>query len=73
MMARYNRDPRWIRARYNGKCSECGAVIPKGAEAYYYPATRSILCENPCGQAGASAMRAERSMDRYGTDCALDY
>jgi len=45
-------DPRWITAQYTGKCDKAGCpvgVIPKGSRAFYYPATRALLCE-ACGK-----------------------
>jgi len=50
-MTSYKNDPRWITARYPGKCTakDCGAPIPKGASVYYYPSTKSIYCFD-CGQ-----------------------
>jgi len=45
----YKGDPRWIVARYKGKCSCCGTPILKGDKAYYYPNGKKILCASPCG------------------------
>ena len=71
---RANRDPYWLTARYTGRCAQCEATIRRGDRAFYYPAPKTLLCDGAaCGQAGANAMRAERSYDAYGTDCALDH
>jgi hypothetical protein len=32
----YKNDPRWIRARYRGRC-HCGKEIKPGDDAMYYP------------------------------------
>jgi hypothetical protein len=44
----YSGDPRWIKAKFDGICNKCKAIIPKGAEAYYYPNGKYIYCEK-CG------------------------
>jgi len=54
-------DPRWITAQYTSKCSRTGCatvVIPKGARAFYYPLTRSMLCEE-CGKAAEREFSAQ--------------
>jgi hypothetical protein len=50
-MKHYDNDPRWINARFPGRCKECGRAIKRGDRAYYYPLTKSILCAEPCGAA----------------------
>jgi hypothetical protein len=48
-MKRYqNLDPRWITAKFAGKCPSCNAAIGKGSRAYYYPNGKSVYCQ-PCG------------------------
>ena len=44
-------DPRWITTRYAGPCSKCGATIPKGSQAFYYPNGRKIYGSSCCGWA----------------------
>lgn len=54
-------DPRWITASYTSKCSRAGCptvVIPKGARAFYYPLTRSMLCET-CGKTAERDFNAQ--------------
>lgn len=34
--------PYILRTRYPATCAETGAVLPKGTEAVYYPATRAL-------------------------------
>jgi hypothetical protein len=49
---RYGGDPRWIVARFPGKCATCGATIRKGDRCYYRPNGRHVYCE-PGGCAAA--------------------
>lgn len=45
------RDPRWLIAKYRGKCAKCHREILPGAKAFYYPVSRSIFCEaETCGK-----------------------
>jgi hypothetical protein len=50
-MPTYSGDPYWLTARFTSKC-RCGAEIPKGARAFYYPRTKTCLCEK-CGEPAA--------------------
>ena len=59
---RYARDPYWTTARFASRCqrtssatpgSTCGAPIRKGDRIFYYPASRSVLCE-ACGADAAA-------------------
>lgn len=43
----YQNDPRWITARYRGRCT-CGQEIRPGDRAMYYPLARTTACQN-CG------------------------
>ena len=67
----FKRDPRWITAKFSSTCS-CGKKITKGDQIYYYPSTRTAVCEI-CGKRGNSDLNREKSMDNFGTDCAYDY
>jgi hypothetical protein len=61
-MGRFNRSsrPYWLNARFGGKCSRCGLGIKKGEQAFYYPATKVILCQRePCGQQAARELAAD--------------
>lgn len=49
------RDPYWMNARFASKCHECGAVVPKGARAFYYPNGRKLLGDACCGAADRAA------------------
>lgn len=44
----YKNDPVNIAAKFNGNCNICGKSIKKGDPLYYWPATKTALCEN-CG------------------------
>lgn len=63
-MARYGSagtvkgDPHWITVRHAGSCAKCGAPIPVGSRAFYWPRTRSLHCA-PCGDASERVFRAE--------------
>ena len=50
MTRRRNNDPRWITVRYACECavSTCKKLIARGDSAFYYPATRRMLCHS-CG------------------------
>lgn len=63
-------DPYWLNARFASTCT-CGKRIQKGDRIFYYPKTKTAVCET-CGQKGARDLAAEMSMDRYGTDCGYD-
>lgn len=45
----YAGDPRWMKAKYESRCSDCGEYIGRGEDAYYYPKIKKILCP-PCGK-----------------------
>jgi predicted RNA-binding Zn-ribbon protein involved in translation (DUF1610 family) len=49
-MHHYKNDPRPITVKWTGECAECNQVLRKGAAAYYWPATGTLLCPK-CGEA----------------------
>ena len=54
MSRRYYRQPvaHWLDLRYADTCHVCGAALPKGARAFYDPATRQVTCtELACAEA----------------------
>lgn len=57
----YSSDPRWIKARFASTCEHrnCGANIPKGADAFYFPASKSIYCHE-CGEEESAEFEAAR-------------
>lgn len=48
-------DPRWITVRFRGECGKCGAPVPKGARAFYFPSSRRMHGSECCGAADTSA------------------
>lgn len=51
-MPRYSRDPYWLTAKFDSKCTRkgCDTTITKGQRAFYYPSSKSVLCEkDDCG------------------------
>ena len=60
---RYRGDPHWIKVRYRGKCSECGAEIKPENQAFYFPNGKSLLCQ-PCGEPASRQFQAE-AQDEY--------
>jgi hypothetical protein len=47
-------DPYWITARFASQCHNCKESIARGARAFYYPGSKTILCSRPnCGQDAA--------------------
>ncbi|MBL7965464.1 MAG: hypothetical protein JNK09_00580 [Prolixibacteraceae bacterium] len=46
---RYKDDPRQIAVRYLSCCTKCQTLLPRGAVAFYWPRTRTLLCKN-CGE-----------------------
>ena len=64
-MKTYRNDPKWLRARFQGRChgKTCQNKIEKDARAWYYPSDRAIYCER-CGDAMArefACMAADES------------
>lgn len=49
-MQTYKNDPKWIRAKFRGKCCRCHAEIKKGDLIYWYPLSRAVYCDGAdCG------------------------
>ena len=61
------RDPHWITLRYAGKCTKCGASVPAGAQAFYFPNGRSVYGQDCCGAADDASRQfeAERFDDEF--------
>jgi len=47
-MRRYKGDPRWMTARFESAC-QCGKRIKQGEQIYYFPLTKTALCQ-ACGE-----------------------
>lgn len=62
----YNQDPRWIVARFAGKCSRCGSPIGRGSRGFYYPKTKTLYCEAPaCGAQESARFDAEAADESF--------
>lgn len=44
-------DPRWITAKFSSDC-RCGHLIRKGESVFYYPTSKTALCQS-CGDEAA--------------------
>lgn len=49
IMIHYKNDPRPITVRFSCNCKQCGKKLAKGSEAFYWPASREVLCPT-CGE-----------------------
>jgi len=57
-------DPRWITAKFPGKCSKCGEAIHKGNSIFYYPIGKRVYV-NECAEKASRdfhSMVADESM-----------
>ena len=61
-----------IKAKFNSTC-KCGKPILKGQDVLFYNTrnNRYALCTD-CAHEQRNAIRADKSYERYGTDCAYD-
>jgi hypothetical protein len=50
MKRQFNNDPRQLQVKWACNCSTCGAKLPKGVNAYYWPSSRKMYCLS-CGDA----------------------
>lgn len=58
-MRHFPRDPHWLDARFRSVCDKCHAEIKPGERIFYYPSTKTVLCDMPaCGQAAADDFSA---------------
>jgi hypothetical protein len=68
MRNHYSNDPRWLTARFAGKCStkDCGARVKPGDRVFYYPSSKAIYAQT-CGHADDNARDfAAASFDEEG-------
>lgn len=65
-MPRYANDPRWITAKFRGKChaATCQAVILKGDRIFYYPSSKSARCQ-ACGDAESATFEAAKADEAF--------
>lgn len=57
-MPKYAYDPRWITARFESVCKDCGDIIEIGHQAFYYPLGKHIYCKK-CGDPRYAQFLAE--------------
>jgi hypothetical protein len=60
-MARFKSSkPYWIDVKWAQECSRCNKTIARHESAFYYPATRTILCNGEdCGKKESAALEAD--------------
>jgi hypothetical protein len=56
-------DPYWLTVKFEGKC-KCQEQIPKGRRCFYYPLTRTLLCEK-CSEKAAAEFEAARADEAF--------
>ena len=67
-MKRYS-DPYRTTAKFNSKCSHCGKPIKKADPIVYDKNKGKVYCGNcEAGDEIMNGLRAEKSMEQYGTD-----
>jgi len=63
--------PCWISARFASACGDCGGKVSRADTVLYIPVGKKVLCQL-CAHDIWQGMLAERSVEKYGTDCAYD-
>ena len=53
----YKNDPRWIAARYDSTCADCGKKVGKGDKILYWPKGKKVYCKD-CGEGRYAEFRA---------------
>ena len=66
MKTRYS-EPYETTAKFNSSCSSCKKQIKKGDAIVYDKYRGKVYC-SACGDEVMQGVRAERSMEQYGTD-----
>lgn len=61
----YKNDPKWLLARFNGKCRKCNKPVKKGDSIFYYPSTKSVYCKECGNQESASFECMKQDEDFY--------
>jgi len=71
-MKNYIKDPYKTSAFFNCKCSNCGKDIKRGESIVYDKYRKLVYClhktATDCGSELLQSIRAEKSMDEFGTD-----
>lgn len=65
---RYPRDPYWLNLRRRDVCAKCHAEMKPGERGFYYPNTKTILCDSDScgGQASRDFAAAKFDESVYG-------
>ena len=62
-------DPYYTTAKFDSYCSSCKKEIKKGKPIVYDKMRSLVYCDaENCGESVMRSVRAEKSMDQYGTD-----
>ena len=61
----YSRDPKWMKARYDGKCSQCWKPIQEGDDIVYFPIGKKAFCAE-CGAPEYARLAEERDIEGMG-------
>ncbi len=56
-MANYSNDPRWIFAKFPGKCTKCQEPFLKGVSVFYYPLHKEIFY-GKCAEAASNDFKS---------------
>lgn len=66
MARRFSRDPHYMTAKFPGRCAQCGADVPRGSKVFYYPNTRTLLCDaDSCSGQAARDFEASRADESF--------
>ena len=60
----FARDPRWIVAKYKGRCAKCPALVKPGDRVFYWPASRELHCA-ACGTDEAAEFECARQDEEF--------
>lgn len=60
----YKNDPKWMYAKYKGKCHECNKIISAGEQMFYYPKTKTCYCAS-CGEKHYHDFQTMREYEEY--------
>lgn len=63
-MAQYRNDPRWLPARFAGKCAKCGEAFERGRMIFYYPNGKRAL-SGACAIAAADEFDAAKADEAF--------
>ena len=60
----YSQDPKWIKAKFNSKCHECGETISKNEDVFYYPIGKTVYCSK-CGEKHSNEFELARQDEDF--------